>query len=125
MPNKYQHTTKLISVFYDGDCQLCSKEIKFYQKLDKNSKFDWIDINQNRDILNKYGLNYIDIQKIFHVIDKKGYVNKGVDGFLIIWRELKYWRILYFVVKLPIIKQVADIFYNYFAKWRFKKKCNC
>jgi predicted DCC family thiol-disulfide oxidoreductase YuxK len=125
MPNKYQCKPKSIKVFYDGDCRLCNKEIKFYQKLDKNSKFDWIDVNQNKDILNKYGLSYIDTQKIFHVIDKKGSVKKGIDGFLVIWREIKYWRILYFIVKMPIIKQLSNIIYNYFAKWRFKRKCNC
>ena len=125
MINKYHKKLKLIKVFYDGDCRLCSKEIKFYQKLDKDSKFDWININQNKDILIKYGLNHIDTQKIFHVIDQKESIKKGVDGFLVIWKELKYWKILYFIIKLPIIKQVADIFYNYFAKWRFKKKCNC
>jgi predicted DCC family thiol-disulfide oxidoreductase YuxK len=112
-------------VFYDGNCPLCNKEINLYKKLDTEAKFDWIDINTNQKLLDEYNLSFIDTMKIFHVIDNTGTVQKGVDGFLVIWRELKYWKILYFIVRLPLIKQLARIVYHWFAIWRFKKNCNC
>ena len=112
-------------VFYDGNCPLCNKEINIYKKLDTGSKFDWIDINTNQKLLDEYNLSFIDTMKIFHVIDNTGTVQKGVDGFLVIWRELAYWKILYFIVRLPLIKQLAKIAYHWFAIWRFKKNCNC
>ena len=123
MQSNDRSIAKHIKVFYDGDCPLCNKEIKIYQKADISSKFLWIDINREPDALKRYALDYVETQKIFHVIDTHGKLQKGVDGFLVIWRELKYWRILYWLVRLPVIKQLADIAYHYFAKWRFKKNC--
>ena len=78
-------------VFCDGNCPLCNKEINLYKKLDTGAKFDWIDINTNQKLLDEYNLSFIDTMKIFHVIDGTGTLQKGVaDGFLVIWRELKY-----------------------------------
>ena len=124
MPNNVENKSKLIKVFYDGKCPLCNKEIMHYQKLDNDGIFDWVDINENKDVLESYNLDYIETQKIFHVIDKEGNFQRGVDGFMVIWRETKYWKILYFIIKLPLIKALADIAYKYFAIWRFKKSCN-
>lgn len=112
-----------IIVLYDGSCPLCSKEIKLYQSSDANFKFNWQDIEKSQDILLKYELDYIDVKKIFHVIDKNNEVKKGVDGFLVIWKELKYWKILYYLVSFPILRQVAQFAYKYFAIWRFKRIC--
>ena len=36
---------KKIKVFFDGSCKVCSKEISYYNKHDKNNKFNWIDLN--------------------------------------------------------------------------------
>ena len=33
-----------IKVFFDGNCNLCSKEIKFYQKISPGNFFEWIDL---------------------------------------------------------------------------------
>ena len=42
---------KKIKVFYDGSCKICTKEINFYHKNDKNNKFDWIDLNSQNENL--------------------------------------------------------------------------
>lgn len=108
-----------IKIFYDAKCSLCNKEINIYKRQDTKNKFDWIDINKDKKVLQKYNLKYIDTQKVFHVINKDGTLKKSVDAFLVIWKELKYWKILYFIINKPIIKQIAQILYKYFAKRRF------
>lgn len=52
-------------------------------------------------------------------------IHKGVDSFILIWRQLKKWRYLAMFVNLPLIKQVANFLYNIFAKWRFKRLSHC
>ena len=35
----------MIIVFYDGKCNLCSKEINYYRKIAPIGKFNWQDVN--------------------------------------------------------------------------------
>ena len=35
----------MIIVFFDGKCNLCSKEINYYRKIAPKGIFDWQDIN--------------------------------------------------------------------------------
>ena len=111
-----------IKVFYDGNCPICSKEINLYKKIDLSKKFEWVNIDENRKLLSKHSIKYEDAMKIFHVIDQDDKLHKGVDGFLIIWKELKYWKFLYFLIKQPLIKQFTEFCYKYFAIYRYKKK---
>ena len=34
----------MITVFYDGKCNLCSKEIKYYKSIAGENVFNWFDI---------------------------------------------------------------------------------
>ena len=98
----------MIKVFFDGKCNLCSKEINYYIKIAPSGIFDWQDINSlNDDFLNT-GIKISDALKILHVIDTNNRLHLGVDAFIIIWNNLDYWRILARVISLPIIKRVVN-----------------
>ena len=49
----------------------------------------------------------------------------GVDAFIIIWAQLKYWKVLSILVKTPIVYTIAKITYKLFANYRFKKLTHC
>ncbi|MEM7616837.1 MAG: DUF393 domain-containing protein [Pseudomonadota bacterium] len=115
----------MITVFYDGKCGLCRKEIDYYRKIAPKDIFDWQDITESADSLNKEGISLSQGLKFLHVRDNNGHLNIGVDAFILIWRQMKYWRILAFFVGLPIIKQIANIVYRIFANWRFKRLAHC
>ena len=106
---------KKIKVFYDGGCKVCSKEIKFYSRLDKNNKIEWVNIltdNCNTLIQKKRLL------EILHVQKTNGEIVTGVNAFYVIWRELKYFRVLSFFLKLPFFRVIAEIFYKVWLKFR-------
>lgn len=115
----------MITVFYDGKCGLCTKEINYYRKIAPHGIFDWQDITQSSKELEKQGITLSDGLRILHVKDQDGYIHKGVDAFIMIWKHLKFWKILSFLVSLPIIKQTANFSYGFFANWRFKKLDHC
>ena len=48
---------KKIKVFFDGSCKVCSKEINYYNKHDKNNKFNWIDLNSRSKDLKNLGIS--------------------------------------------------------------------
>ena len=59
---KIQHSkdeNKLITVFYDGKCGLCNKEIDHYRKISPVGIFHWQDITKSNNAdLTKAGIRY-------------------------------------------------------------------
>lgn len=118
---------KKIYVFFDGKCGICLKEINYYKKKDKNSCFEWIDVNHEKNKLDTYGISYTDSLKFLHVIDRDDRVVIGVEAFLIIWNEFKYWRAFSKIINFKPIKYIITMSYNIWAKRRYKKlkyKCD-
>ena len=115
----------MIKVFYDGKCGLCSKEINHYRKIAPENIFEWIDITQSTKILKQENLDLEDTLRLLHAKDDDGKLHIGTDAFILIWRQLKRWRILATIVSLPIIRQTANIVYKIFANWRFKRINYC
>ena len=118
---------KKITVFYDGNCNLCNSEIKFYKKLDLKKTFNWVDINSKVDVLSNYNIDFEDSLMYLHAIDINGDKKIGVDAFIIIWNEFKYFKILSSIVSITPFKKFSNIIYNFWARRRFKKikkSCN-
>ena len=115
----------MIKVMFDGKCPLCSKEINYYKRIAPPEVFDWLDIASNPELLKEFGISQITALKRLHVQNEKGEIKIGVDAFISIWRELSYWRILAWLVQLPLIHSLAQIIYNRFAEYRFSKLAHC
>ena len=114
----------MIIVFFDGKCNLCSKEINYYRKIAAKDIFDWQDINIKGNDFIKTGIKTSDGLKILHVLDNN-VLYVGVDAFIKIWNNLSYWKILGMLVSLPLIKQMVGLAYRVFANWRFSRLEHC
>ncbi len=115
----------MITVFYDGKCGLCSKEIDYYRRIAPAEVFDWRDITQSWDELEEAGVSLVEGLKVLHVMDHQGNLHKGVDAFILIWKQMKLWRVLASIVSLPLFRPIADSVYSLFARWRFKSLKHC
>ena len=115
----------MIKVFYDGKCNLCSKEIDYYKSIVDRHKFKWLDIASNPKHLKEINVSQKDALLYLHATDEKNKLFIGVDAFLLIWKNIKYWRILFFFISLPIIKQLSVMLYKIFANYRFSKLAHC
>lgn len=115
----------LITIFYDGKCNLCAKEINYYRNITPAKIFNWQDITQNNKQLATYGISLADSLKLLHATDRSGKLHVGVAAFILIWQELPKWRYLAKFVKLPLVRQCVDAAYKIFAAWRFKKLAHC
>mgnify|MGYP001443956404 CR=1 FL=1 len=115
----------MITVFYDGKCGLCSKEINYYRKIADVNKFDWQDITRSAQALEKKGISLAQGLKLLHATDSSGRLHIGVDAFVLIWRNINRWRILARLTSLPIAYQCACLLYRLFAEWRFKRREHC
>ncbi len=115
----------MITVFYDGKCGLCSKEINHYKKIAPKGVFDWQDITESTEALTPYGITLAEGLKYLHVRDEKGAMHIGVDAFILIWRQLARWRVVAFFVALPLIHPLAKLAYRAFANQRFNRLEHC
>jgi len=113
--------TPTLTCFHDGDCPICRVEINAMKKLDQyDNNIHWVDISKDHDELTKAGLSYEQAMSKMHVLDKDG-LKSGVDGFLVLWSTLPYYRRLVPIVNnVPLIKPMLECFYTLFARYRLK-----
>jgi len=123
--SKFQRNPSMISVFFDGKCNLCSKEIHYYRRIAPKNTFNWVDITKTPGELDKFEIKLSDGLRLMHVADSRGNIFTGVDAFIIMWKQIKYWKFLGLFVSLPIVKQIANLLYQYFADWRFNRYEHC
>ena len=115
----------MIKVFYDAKCGLCSKEINHYKNIAPAGIFKWIDVNKYSTLLIEESLTLEETLKLLHAKDDSGNLYIGINAFILIWKQLKRWRILAILISLPVIKQLTNICYKIFANWRFKRISYC
>ena len=115
----------MITVFYDGKCGMCRREIALYQRTAPEGVFTWVDITQHSTALDAHGVSYASGLKELHAQDAQGTLHKGVDAFLVIWSAMPGWRLLTRVVAAPLIRPLADLCYRMFAAWRFSRLSHC
>jgi predicted DCC family thiol-disulfide oxidoreductase YuxK len=112
----------MVTVFYDGQSGLCSREIKHYRKIAANGIFNCQDITEDVSKLETYGVSYVDGLRFLHATDQQGQLYVGVDAFILIWTQIKRWRLLADLISLPVIYHLADSVYRVFARWRFNRR---
>lgn len=115
----------MITVYFDGKCGLCSKEIRYYQRIAPAGVFTWHDIAHDPAPLAILSISQEAALRRLHATDSAGRLYVGVAAFGVMWRALRYWAILGWLVRLPLVKQLASLAYNRFADYRFQKLPHC
>ena len=115
----------MISVFYDDKCSLCSREINFYKKIAPKAPLKWLGISSSSKELKNAKVKRLDALMFLHARDQDGIFHIGVDAFILIWRNLPYFKYINYIISLPGIYQLAIFIYDKFAKYRFKKLKHC
>jgi len=115
----------MITVFYDGKCNLCSKEINHYKEISPEGVFNWQDITISDNELKNANISLVEGLKILHAMDENGQIHKGVDASILMWKALGKWRFLAYVISLPLVYQVTKLAYRIFAHYRFKNLSHC
>ena len=115
-----------IKVYFDGNCGLCSKEINYYSKIGKKKIFEWVNIYTHDTDLKKLGITKSEALMELHALDENGKMYKGLDSFLLIWKNLSFfWSILSILVSFYPIYITAKFAYRKFAIQRFNKLGYC
>ena len=115
----------LVTVYYDGICKMCSKEINYYKKIAPPKCLRWVDIARNGNALENYNVSQQEALLYLHVKDASGKLHIGVDAFRVIWSHLPNWRWLSILLNFSPIHFLAQKLYILFAKNRFQRSNHC
>jgi len=106
------------TVYYDGACPLCSREIALYRRLDGADDLHWVDITTaspqelGADLTREQALSR------FHVRDEQGRLVSGGAGFLTIWRRLPGLRWMAWLAARPPLSWLLEPAYRAFLRIR-------
>jgi len=115
----------MLTVYYDGKCGLCRREIEYYKRVAPADRFVWLDIATDPASLADLDISQADALRRLHARDASGVVYVGVAAFSAIWQGLNYWRYLAMIVNLPLLKPLAAFTYDRFADYRFSRLTHC
>lgn len=122
--NRHASDSVVATVFYDGGCPLCSREIRHYRRLRGADKLVWIDISTDERMLAVHGLERQTAMDRFHVLDASGRWQIGARGFIELWSHLPAYRWLASLVRLLHLGNALDWIYTQFARWRVQRRCD-
>jgi predicted DCC family thiol-disulfide oxidoreductase YuxK len=77
-----------LTVFYDGDCPLCSREIAFYGRCRGADRIKWLDVSQTTEPDVAAGLSREQATRRFHVQLSDGRFVSGGRAFAELWAVL-------------------------------------
>ena len=107
-----------MTVYYDGSCPLCQKEIRHYRKLKKADSVDWVDISSVPEGSLPQDLDRETAMKKFHVRTETGELVSGAKAFLIVWQIVPFVRGLAKLRNNRLFVGLLDRLYNLFLKVR-------
>lgn len=122
-------TAPQLTVFYDGNCLVCSSEMEHYRRRDRAGRLAFVDIGAAGFDPAAYGRSAADFQARLHVCTPDGRWLLAVDAFLALWDVLpgRGYRLLRRLVGARPVRPLADLGYRFFARYRHllpKKTCD-
>nr|WP_315486753.1 DUF393 domain-containing protein [uncultured Undibacterium sp.] len=81
-------TAKVCTIYFDGACPLCSKEIATYQTWRGANRIEWIDASRCSELALGAELERTQALVKLHARDENGMLVSGAAAFVMMWRQL-------------------------------------
>jgi len=105
-----------LTIYYDGSCPLCRREIALYRRLPAARRLHWQDVSQGEGL--GEGLSCEMAMRRFHVRDNHGRLFSGGAAFARLWRALPGWRVAGWLFALPPLSWLLEGTYRVFLRGR-------
>lgn len=111
-------TSAPITVFFDGLCPVCRREVALYRRLAAPGAVRWTDIAPPGALDGEtFGLDAA--LALLHVRDGSGALRIGLDAHLLLWARLPGWRVLVrTLARSAAPRRVAEAGYRWFTARR-------
>ncbi len=111
MDNSQSH---VVSVWFDGECPLCVREIALMRRLDKRRRIEFIEIQSAAAC----PVDRAELMQRFHARERGGEVVSGAAAFAAMWRAIPALRPLGLLAKSRIILSMLEWLYLRFLTVR-------
>tara|TARA_Y100000741_G_C18076755_1_gene486953 strand:- start:141 stop:482 length:342 start_codon:yes stop_codon:yes gene_type:complete len=108
-----------MKVYYNDSCSICRAEINLYKKQNVK-KIEWIDITNNKIAEKETFKDSKTLLRRLHVKDGEK-VYGGAKAFLLVWKNIPKYKILYNIFRLPIIFNIFKFGYEIIAYFLYLK----
>lgn len=107
-----------LTVFFDGACPLCDREIAFYRRRRGADAIQWVDVSGAAEGDVAPGLSRDAALARFHVLECNGTLTSGGRAFAALWTRLPGFRPLGLLFQLRPLGWILDRAYALFLKVR-------
>ena len=107
-----------LTVFYDGACPLCEREIAFYRRGRGAEDVSWVDVSGGPEGEVAPGLSRVRARARFHVKRPDGTLLSGGRAFAELWLALPAFRALGVLARPRPVAWILDRAYDLFLKFR-------
>ena len=105
-----------LTVYYDGSCPLCRREIALYRSLRGAARLQWLDVSAGASL--GPDLSCEAAMRRFHVRDAQGRLFSGGAAFARLWRALPGWRVPGWLFAAPPLSWLLELAYRVFLPLR-------
>ena len=110
--------TENLTVWFDGACPLCTREIALMRKLDRAQRIDFIDASDlGGDPTAACPIDRIALLARFHAREG-GQMLSGAAAFAAMWRAIPLLRPLGLAARSPLVLRVLEAAYLRFLRIR-------
>lgn len=82
----------------------------------RSCEISWIDVHANPEAVKALGVDLEFVKERLHVVDATGQLNVGAAALATLWSNTPKQRWLGYLARWPVVRTVADVFYNAFAR---------
>lgn len=105
-----------LTVYFDGSCPLCRREIAWYRRMPAARTLCWVDVSAGESP--GEGLSCEAALRRFHVRDASGRLFSGGAAFARLWRALPGWRVPGWLCAVPPLSWALELGYRCFLPLR-------
>jgi predicted DCC family thiol-disulfide oxidoreductase YuxK len=113
------------TVIYDGDCKVCSRSVELLAKLDRNRELEMIS-SQSPGVRERFAWitprAYVDSIQV--VRNEDGRTWQAAAALEELLNVLPKGRLFSWMFEVPLVRPLADEFYRWFARNRYKLGCD-
>lgn len=107
-----------LTVYYDGGCPVCSREITLYKQLTNPEDVLFVDASSNSFDEKVTGISRSKALQLLHASTSDGEILRGVDAFIAIWSQTPELRVLSIIAKNRFVKTSLEVGYRIFLSIR-------
>ena len=107
-----------LTVFYDGSCPLCAREIAFYKRRKGAEKIDWLDASRSKSSEVVPGLTKDKALARFHIRSTDGELVSGGAAFAYLWAALPSFKFIGRIFQAQPFSSCLEGGYRVFLKIR-------